>query len=259
MKWCRVRFLHQIQCRSRSRNRPSRSRHLPSRCRASPRRPATPAASTCGTPGRTAWSTCGTAAPGLHPTPPRPPIWWTWWVTVSRPAPPPPAVSLSPSSASTTWWTGPSARPPRTTPPVWWTWRPPTRWPSATSMHCSTRPWRGRTWMTDSCWWPTGRRCWKKGLRSDGLMQPLIQRDAVCRSVGLKVVFSVGSYRRARATSANHRRTNLANQRSPQLNLHRSFITSHQVRNLSDNDCYSHFLSSTFIHYLHFARILNYF
>lgn len=39
-------------------------------------------------------------------------------------------------------------------------------------------------------------------------------------------------YRRVRAISANHRRKNLANQRSPQLNPHLSFITSHQVRSL---------------------------
>lgn len=37
-------------------------------------------------------------------------------------------------------------------------------------------------------------------------------------------------FRRARATSANHRRRNSGQQRSPRLNLHRSFITSHQVR-----------------------------
>lgn len=46
----------------------------------------------------------------------------------------------------------------------------------------------------------------------------------------LIVVFSLN--RRVRAISANHRRKNLANQRSLQLNLHRSFITSHQVRYL---------------------------
>lgn len=37
-------------------------------------------------------------------------------------------------------------------------------------------------------------------------------------------------FRRARATSANHRRRNSGHQRSPQLNPHRSFITSPQVR-----------------------------
>lgn len=37
-------------------------------------------------------------------------------------------------------------------------------------------------------------------------------------------------FRRARATSANHRRRNSGQQRSPRLNPHRSFITSHQVR-----------------------------
>lgn len=46
------------------------------------------------------------------------------------------------------------------------------------------------------------------------------------------------SHRRARAISANHRRRNLANRRSLQLNLHRPFITSHQVRSSSENYMY---------------------
>lgn len=180
----------QIRCQKRSKNRQSRSQHPPNPCRVSPRRPATPPTSLCGSPGQTAWSTCGIAAPALLqtlPRPPSPPIWWTWWVMsftiTSHPAPPPPAASLSLSSASMRWWTGPSARAPapRTTPPVWWTWQPLTRWPSATNMHCSMHPGKGRSWMMDSYWWPMGRRCWKKGLRSDGLMPLLwIQKEVFC-------------------------------------------------------------------------------
>lgn len=237
--WVDCCSLHQIQCQSRSRNRWSRSRHPPNLCRAWRRRPATPPPPLCGTLVQTAWSTCGAAAPTLPLIPPRPPsqpIWWTWWmmslVMTSLPAPPPPAASLSPSSASMRWWMGPYAQALRMSPPVSWTWRLRTRWPLATSMLCSTH--LGRSWMTDSCWWPMGRRCWRKGLRSERFMLLDSRKGHLSlywfnRCLVLFFCF----FRRVRAISANHRRKNLANQRSPQLNLHLSFITSHQVRCLT--------------------------
>lgn len=165
-------FLNQIRCQIRSRNHCLRSRRPPSPCRVWRRRSVKPQAPPCGSLGLTTWWTCGTAAPSLHlilHRPPNPPIWWTWWMRSPRirplPAPRRPAPILSPSWASTKWWTGCSALVRRMNPPAWLTWRPRTRWPSATSMLCSTR--RARSWMTDSCWWPMGRRCSRKGLRSE--------------------------------------------------------------------------------------------
>lgn len=154
----------------------------------------------------------------------------------SRPAPLSAPAGLSPSSALTRWWTGASARAPvpRTIPPVWWTSQVLTKWPLATSTRCSTL--LGTT--KDSCWWPTERRCWKKGLRWDKLKLPLLPK-VVFIIVFLSLIFLlllfshvsiVAASRQVKAISANHRRKNLANQKSLQLNQHQSFITGLQVR-----------------------------